>query len=86
MRIARLAFFALPLALLLISGCSSSGSAPAKPVEEGTRHYPDGWSLLGCEEADGCTFRWNADTEILEVLTPNQKERVALQITPGSQT
>ena len=47
-----------------------------------TRHYSEGWSLSGCEEAQGCTSSWDADSEILQVFTPNQTDRIDLRITP----
>jgi endoglycosylceramidase len=47
-----------------------------------TRHFPNGWSLSGCEESQGCTSSWNDETEILEVFTPNQSARLELSITP----
>ncbi|KPK54371.1 MAG: hypothetical protein AMJ63_03585, partial [Myxococcales bacterium SG8_38_1] len=61
---------------------SPSAALPTEIYLPATRHYPEGWSLSGCDETTGCTSSWNAETEILEVLTPNQTARVELQITP----
>jgi len=47
------------------------------------RHYPDGWSMAGCNEDQGCSWTWDANLEILRVLTPDQTSRVELTITPG---
>jgi len=65
---------------------SPSATLPTEIYLPATRHYPEGWSLSGCDEASGCRSRWNAETEILEILTPNQTARVELQITPDVQT
>jgi len=61
---------------------SPSASAPTEIYVPAARHFPEGWSLTGCEEAQGCTAEWNEETEILQVLTPNQSKRVELQIAP----
>ena len=65
---------------------SRSAILPTEIYVPARRHYPEGWSLSGCDEAAGCRSRWNAETEILEILTPNQTARVELQITPDVQT
>ena len=62
---------------------SPSATLPTEVYLPEARHYPDGWSLTGCETAQGCSWTWDADLEILEVLTPNQTARVELTITPG---
>ena len=46
------------------------------------RHYPDGWFLAGCDEDQGCSWTWDANLDILHILTPNQTARVELTITP----
>lgn len=46
------------------------------------RHYPDGWTLTGCEENEGCTSSWDADKTILEVSTAGRTEGVTLTIAP----
>ena len=61
---------------------SPSATAPTELYIPATRHFANGWTLVGCEEARGCTSTWNANTEILEVLTAGQSERVELRITP----
>lgn len=63
---------------------SPSATLPTEVYVPAARHYPEGWSLSGCEEAAGCTSSWNAGTEILEILTPNQTGRVELEITPDA--
>lgn len=61
---------------------SPSSTLPTEIYVPAIRHFPGGWSLAGCEQSQGCTSSWNDDTEILEILTPNQSARVELQITP----
>lgn len=61
---------------------SPSATLPTEVYVPATRHYPDGWTLAGCEEALGCTSSWNQDTERLQILTPNQTARIELRITP----
>jgi endoglycosylceramidase len=61
---------------------SPSATLPTEVYVPATRHYPDGWTLEGCEEALGCTSSWNQDTERLQILTPNQTARIELRITP----
>jgi endoglycosylceramidase len=63
---------------------SPSATLPTEIYVPASRHYPGGWSVSGCEEAAGCTSSWNAETEILEILTPNQTERVELRIAPDA--
>lgn len=62
---------------------SPSATLPTEIYLPAGRHYPEGWSLSGCDEADGCSSTWNADTEILEILTPNQTARLELRIAPN---
>ena len=62
---------------------SPSATLPTQIYVQATRHYPDGWSLTGCDEANGCSSTWNTDTEILEILTPNQAARLELKIAPN---
>jgi len=63
---------------------SPSAALPTEIYLPATRHYPDGWSLAGCDDSIGCRWTWDADLEILRVLTMNQTARVELTITPGS--
>ena len=63
---------------------SPSAVLPTEIYVPADRHYGDGWTLTGCDEARGCSSSWNADTEILEILTPNQTERVEIRIDPES--
>jgi len=62
---------------------SLSATLPTEVYVPEARHYPDGWVLGGCEESAGCTSVWNADTETLEIQTPNRSERVELTIAPN---
>lgn len=62
---------------------SPSATLPTEIYLPAGRHYPEGWSLSGCDETRGCTSTWNADTEILEILTPNQTTRLDLAIAPN---
>lgn len=66
----------------LVFDPSPSSTLPTEIYVPATRHFADGWSLTGCEESQGCTSSWNEDTEILEILTPNQSARVEIRITP----
>lgn len=68
------------------AGSLGVGPLPTEIYLPAVRHYPEGWSLAGCHEAAGCASRWDAETEILEILTPNQIARVELQITPDGKT
>jgi endoglycosylceramidase len=61
---------------------SPSATLPTEIYVPETRHYPDGWSLSGCSESQSCSWTWDANLEILRVLTPNQAARVELTITP----
>ena len=61
---------------------SPSATLPSEIYLPATRHYPDGWSLAGCDEDRGCSWTWDANPKILQVLTPNQTARVELTITP----
>jgi endoglycosylceramidase len=63
---------------------SPSAMLPTEIYVPAARHYPQGWSLTGCKEADGCSSSWNADTEILEILTPNQNDRIEIRIAPDA--
>jgi len=62
---------------------SPSATLPTEVYLPATRHYPDGWSMAGCSEDEGCSWTWDASLEILQVLTPNQTARVELTISPG---
>jgi hypothetical protein len=62
---------------------SPSATLPTEIYVPANRHYPDGWSLDGCDEERGCSWTWIADLDILQVLTPNQATRVELTISPG---
>lgn len=62
---------------------SPSATLPSEIYIPESRHYADGWSLTGCEEAQGCSWTWDANLDILRVLTPNHTARVELTITPG---
>ena len=62
---------------------SPSATLPTQIYLPAGRHYPQGWSLSGCDEAAGCSWTWNADTEIVEILTPNQTARFELAIAPN---
>ena len=62
---------------------SPSATLPTEVYVPESRHYPDGWSLDGCEEARGCSWTWDANVDILQVLTPNQTARVELTISPS---
>lgn len=66
----------------LVFDPSPSATAPTEIYVPATRHYPEGWSLSGCEESAGCSTSWNSETEVLEILTPGQTARVTLQIAP----
>ena len=68
----------------LVFDPSPSATLPTEIYLPAARHFPDGWSLSGCEEAAGCTSRWNDEAEILEILTPNQTGRIALRIAPDA--
>lgn len=70
----------------LVFDPSPSAMRPTEVYLPATRHYAQGWSLTGCEEADGCTSSWDPDTEMLEILTPNQTDRVQIQIAPDAET
>jgi endoglycosylceramidase len=61
---------------------SPSATVPTEIYVPETRHYPNGWSLSGCDESQSCSWTWDANLEILRVLTPNQTARVELTITP----
>lgn len=63
---------------------SPSATSPTEVYLPASRHYPDGWTLSGCEPPAGCSSRWNPDTEILEILTPNQSARVEIRIVPDA--
>ena len=63
---------------------SPSATLPTEIYVPAARHYAGGWSLSGCDEAAGCTWTWNPDTEILEILTPNETARVEVRITPDA--
>jgi endoglycosylceramidase len=62
---------------------SPSSTMPSEIYLPAERHYPEGWSLRGCDEAQGCTSAWDPDTEILQILTPNQTARLELTIAPN---
>ncbi len=62
---------------------SPSATLPTEIYVPATRHYPDGWSLTGCDEVDGCSSAWSAGTEMLEIFTPNRTARVDLRIAPS---
>jgi endoglycosylceramidase len=62
---------------------SPSATLPTEVYLPATRHYPDGWSIAGCSEDEGCSWTWDGSLEILQVLTPNQTARVELTISPG---
>jgi hypothetical protein len=62
---------------------SPSATLPTEIYLPATRHYPDGWSLTGCDEVDGCSSAWNSETEMLEIFTPNRTARVDLRIAPS---
>jgi hypothetical protein len=55
---------------------SPSAAVPTEIYLPATRHYPAGWSLEGCEGANGCSSSWDRETETLRILTPNQTSRV----------
>jgi endoglycosylceramidase len=63
----------------LVFDPSPSATLPSEIYVPAMRHYPNGWSLTGCEEAEGCTWNWKPDTEILEIST-NRTTRVELRI------
>jgi hypothetical protein len=63
---------------------SPSATVPTEIYLPATRHYPEGWSLEGCEEATGCAASWDGETETLQLLTPNQTSRVQIRIAPGN--
>ena len=63
---------------------SPSATVPTDIYVPAARHFPDGWTLEGCEENEGCTSSFDEDTEILSLLTPNQSARVEIRITPDS--
>jgi endoglycosylceramidase len=65
---------------------SPSATLPTEIYLPAARHYPGGWSLEGCDEAEGCAWSWNQDTEILEILTPSRSARVELRIAPNDET
>lgn len=62
---------------------SPSATLPTEIYLPAARHFPEGWSLSGCDEAAGCTSRWNDEAEILEILTPNQTGRIEVRIAPN---
>lgn len=64
---------------------SPSSEAPTEIFIPESRHYPNGWTLGGCDEDAGCTYLWDADRSILEINTTGQTERVELRIEPKTE-
>lgn len=62
---------------------SPSATLPTEIYVPAARHYPGGWTLEGCEEAESCSSTWDPGSEILKILTPNRSERVELRLAPN---
>jgi endoglycosylceramidase len=62
---------------------SPSATTPTEIFIPERRHYPSGWMLTGCDEAEGCTSAWDAAREILRVDTGGRTDRVELTISPA---
>jgi endoglycosylceramidase len=62
---------------------SPSATVPTEIYLPAARHYADGWSLEGCEKADGCSTTWDGETETLQILTRHQTARVEIRIAPA---
>ncbi len=67
----------------LVFDPSPSAALPTEIYLPANRHYAEGWSIEGCNEDQDCAWTWDADREILRILTPNRSARVELIITPG---
>lgn len=63
---------------------SPSATMPTEIFIPEARHFPDGWTLSGCEEAERCASTWDAERGILQIDTRGRTERVELAITPES--
>lgn len=62
---------------------SPSATLPTEVYLPALRHYPDGWSISGCEASEGCEHTWQPDLEILQVFTTGRTERLELRIAPN---